>query len=216
MPLDPLHDLRPVVAATNTPYVLLANTSLPVRSVGEFIAYARDHAGKMNHASNSSSTMLVSELFKTRANLSYTDINYKGASQAMNDTMAGATQFCFVDLGSGSTAIQGGLLKPLGLTSASAYQLAPNIPSIAETGLPGFAVESRTLLFAPAKTPDDIVGKLNQAFQAALDSPDVRDRLRSMGQVALAEPRDATMAALEAEAAQWKRLIRERDIHFDQ
>ncbi len=216
MPLEPMRDLRPVIAVTNTPYVLLANSKLPVRSVKDFITYVQENSGKLNHASNSSSTMLVSELFKSQAKLEYTDINYKGASQAMNDTMAGATQFCFVDLGSGSSAIQGGMLKALGLTSSKGYPLAPDIPPIAESGLPGFSVESRTLVFAPAKTSDAIVDRLNVAFQAALDSPEVRDRLRSMGQVTLSEAPRATLANLEAEAAQWKQLISDRNIHFEQ
>lgn len=216
MPLDPLHDLVPVTTATLTPYVLLANRSLPAKTLPEFIAYLKENPKKLNHASNSSSTMLVSELFRSQANVDYVDINYRGASNAIAATIAGTTQFCFVDLGSGSFAIDQGTLNALGVTSRTRSKMRPEIPTLAEQGLPGYAVDSSTLLLAPAKTPPEVLATLNSAFTQALKSPEVNAKLTAMGQVVAANGADETMRNLTSEAEQWKKLIEERHIQFGQ
>jgi tripartite-type tricarboxylate transporter receptor subunit TctC len=214
MPLDPLKDLVPVTVATTTPFVLLANDNLPAKSVGELIAYARANPGKLNHASNSATTILVSELFKTQAKIDYVDINFRGASEAITATQAGTTQFCFVDLGSGSSAIAGKTLRPLALTMKERYPLAPEIPTFAEAGLPGVSASSMTLVMAPRNVPRGIMDKLGMEFRAALQAPDVAARLRSMGQVVDDGSAEQTGAALRKEAQDWQALIKERNIHF--
>jgi tripartite-type tricarboxylate transporter receptor subunit TctC len=214
MPLDPLRDLVLVATATHTPFVLLANNDLPVKSLAEFIAHLKANPGKLNHASNSATTILNSELLKARANVDYVDINYRGASQAIIATQGGSTQFCFVDLGSGSPAIQGKTLRALGLTSPKRYELASDIPTIAEQGLPGYATDSTTLLLAPANTPKDIVEKISAAFQQARQSPDVKQKLNGIGQAVSTASLEEATAGLRAEAQQWKQLIAERGIKF--
>jgi tripartite-type tricarboxylate transporter receptor subunit TctC len=214
MPIDPLRDLTLVATATNTPFVLLANNDLPARNLPEFLAHLKANPGKLNHASNSATTILNSELLKARANVDYVDINYRGASQAIIATQGGSTQFCFVDLGSGSPAIQGKTLRALGLTSPKRYELAPDIPTIAEQGLPGYATASTTLLLAPANTPKDIVEKISSAFQHARQLPDVQQKLNGIGQAVSTDSMDEATAALGAEAQQWKQLIAERGIKF--
>jgi len=216
MPLEPLRDLTPVTTATETPYVLLANQSLPAKTLPELIAYLKANPKKLNHASNSSSTMLVSELFKAQADVDYLDVNYRGASNAIVATIAGTTQFCFVDLGSGSSAIEGKTLNVLGLTSGTRYKLQPDIPTLAERGLPGFGVDSTTLLLAPANTPPDIMENLHSVFTQALRAPDVTAKLMSMGQVVEANSSEETMRNLRQEAEQWQKLIKERHIQFGQ
>ena len=139
MPLDPLRDLTPVTIATQTPFVLLLNPAVPAKTVPEFIAHLRANPGKLNHASNSATTMLVSELFKQQAKVDYLDVNYRGASQAIVATHGGTTEFCFVDLGSATAAIEGKTLRALGLTSPTRYKLNPDIPTFAEHGLPGYS-----------------------------------------------------------------------------
>jgi tripartite-type tricarboxylate transporter receptor subunit TctC len=214
MPIDPLSDLTLVATATHTPFVLLANNDLPVKTLPELIAHLKANPGKLNHASNSATTILNSELFKARAALDYVDINYRGASQAIVATQGGSTQFCFVDLGSGSPAIEGKTLRALGLTSPKRYELAPDIPTIAEQGLPGYATDSTTLLLAPANTPTDIVEKISAAFQQARRSPDVRQKLNAIGQAVSTDSLEEATAALRSEAQQWKQLIAERGIKF--
>jgi tripartite-type tricarboxylate transporter receptor subunit TctC len=214
MPIDPLRDLTLVATATNTPFVLLANNDLPAKTLPEFLAHLKANPGKLNHASNSATTILNSELLKARANVDYVDINYRGASQAIIATQGGSTQFCFVDLGSGSPAIQGKTLRALGLTSPNRYELAPDIPTIAEQGLPGYATASTTLLLAPASTPKDILEKISAAFQQARQSPDVKQKLSGIGQAVSTDSVDQATVALRAEAQQWKQLIAERGIKF--
>ena len=214
MPIDPLRDLTLVATATHTPFVLLANNDLPVKNLPEFIAHLKANPGKLNHASNSATTILNSELLKARANVDYVDINYRGASQAIVATQGGSTQFCFVDLGSGSSAIHGKTLQVLGLTSPKRYELAPDIPTIAEQGLPGFATDSTTLLLAPGNTPKNIVEKIGAAFQQARLAPEVKQKLNAMGQAVSQNNVEEAIEALRAEAQQWKQLIAERSIKF--
>ena len=216
MPLDPLRDLTLVATATHTPFVLLVNNDVPAKTLPEFITHLKANPGKLNHASNSATTILNSELLKARANVSYVDVSYRGASQAIVATQAGTTQLCFVDLGSGSPAIQGNTLRALGLTSPKRYELAPDIPTIAEQGLPGYATSSTTLLLAPANTPKEIVDKISAAFQQAREAPDVKQKLNAIGQAVSTESPAESIAALRAEAQLWQQLIAERDIKFSQ
>jgi tripartite-type tricarboxylate transporter receptor subunit TctC len=212
MPLDPLAELTPVTIATRTSFVLVVNPSIPAKTLPEFIAHLRANPGKLNHASNSATTMLASELFKMRAGVDYLDVNFRGASQALLATQSGTTDFCFVDLGSATPAIDGKLLRPLAITSPTRYELAPDIPTLAEQGLPGYSVTSMTLLFAPANTPADILDKLNAAAQQALESPEVSGKLRAIGQAVSGGSRAQAAEALRSEAQQWKKLISERNI----
>jgi tripartite-type tricarboxylate transporter receptor subunit TctC len=214
IPLDPLKDLAPVTIATSTPFVLLANLNLPAKSVAEFVAYSRAIPGKLNHGSNSTTTILVSELFKTQAKIDYVDVNFRGASEAIVATQAGTTQFCFVDLGTGMSAIAGKTLRPLALTAPERYPLAPDIPTFAEAELPGMSVLSLTLIAAPANIPRAIMNTLRGKFQQALEAPDVQAKLRGMGQVITVGQTDDFTNILVAESEQWKKLIKERNIHF--
>jgi tripartite-type tricarboxylate transporter receptor subunit TctC len=216
MPLDPLRDLTLVTTATHTPFVLLVNNDVPAKTLPEFITHLKANPGKLNHASNSATTILNSELLKARANVSYVDVSYRGASQAIVATQAGTTQLCFVDLGSGSPAIQGNTLRALGLTSPKRYELAPDLPTIAEQGLPGYATSSTTLLLTPTNTPKEIVDKISAAFRRARESPDVKQKLNAIGQAVSTESPAESIAALRAEAQLWQQLIAERDIKFSQ
>jgi tripartite-type tricarboxylate transporter receptor subunit TctC len=215
MPLDPAKDLKPITIVTDTPFVLLANPSVPAKNLSEFISYLKANPGKLNHASNSSTTMLMSELFKQRAGVDYVDVNFRGASKAMQATLAGTTQFCFVDLGSGTSAIKAKTLRPLGLTSPQSYSLS-GIPSMAEQGLHGYSASAKTLVFAPAKTPAPIMDKLNGIFREALKVPDLKSRLNTMGQVVVGDSAEDALKQLQPEAEQWKTLIKERHITFGQ
>jgi len=214
MPLDPLHDLTPVTTATTTDFVLLVNPSLPAKNIGDFIRYLKANPGKLNHASNSATTMLVSELFKAQAGVEYVDVNYRGASQAIQDAASGVVQFCFVDLGTGSAAIEGKLLLPLAITGPVRSKLNPSIPTLAESGLPGYSVSSSTLLLAPANVPAEIMTQLNAAFRHSLEAPEVNSKLVAMGQVVVGNSSQETEALLKPEAAQFKKLIADRNIQF--
>ncbi|WP_418901748.1 Bug family tripartite tricarboxylate transporter substrate binding protein [Terripilifer ovatus] len=214
MPLDPLHDLTPVTTATTTDFVLLVNPSLPVKTIGDFIRYLKANPGKLNHASNSATTMLVSELFKAQAGVEYVDVNYRGASQAIQDAAAGVVQFCFVDLGTGTSPIEGKLLVPLAITGPVRSKLNPSIPTLAESGLPGYSVSSSTLLLAPANVPAEIMAQLNAAFRHSLETPEVNSKLVAMGQVVVGNSAQEAEALLKPEADQFRKLIADRNIQF--
>ena len=214
MPLDPLRDLAPVTIAAQTPFVLLLNPAVPARTVPELVAHLRANPGKLNHGSNSATTILVSELFKQQAGVEYLDVNYRGASQAIVATLGGTTEFCFVDLGSATSAIEGKTLHPVGLTTPTRYKLNPDIPTFAEHGLSGVAASALTLLLAPANVPGEIMSKLNAGFQQALEAPDVAAKLLGMGQAVMGGSSEQAAQALRPEAQQWQKLIKERNIQF--
>jgi tripartite-type tricarboxylate transporter receptor subunit TctC len=158
--------------------------------------------------------MLVSEYFKSRAGADYVDVNYRGASQAINDTIAGATQFCFVDFASATTAMKNRTLIPLGVSTPERYPLAPQLPTIAEQGLPGFSVSSLSGTFAPAKTPKDIITKLNTTFRKVLADPQVAARLKGMGFHLASSSSEELTQLLRAQAKQWRSFIKEHNIKF--
>jgi tripartite-type tricarboxylate transporter receptor subunit TctC len=213
IPFDPFRDLVPVASLTRGTFVLLANPKLPVRTVSEFIAYLRANPGKLNHGSNSATTILLSALFRSLAKVDYVNVSYKGASQAINDTMAGMIEFCFTDLGSALPAIQGGTLKPLAVASPARYSLLPDVPALADE-LPGFAMDGGMILLAPGKTPPDVVGKLNDFVRRALASEELRQRLALMGQLPGEGSPQQIQQSLRSEAERWRALIKEQGIRF--
>jgi len=214
IPFDPFNDLAPVASLTRGTFVLLANASLPFNTPAEFVAYLRANPGKLNHGTNSATTILLSALFKSLAKVDYVDISYKGASQAITDTMAGVIQFCFVDYGSASAAIESGKLKSIGVTSASRYSLVPDLPAIADT-VPGFVLGGGMILLAPGKIPNDIRDQLNDFVRTALASDDMRSKIQAMGNLPGEGTPEQIQQSLRTEADRWKALIKERNIRFN-
>jgi len=214
IPFDPFRDLAPVASLTRGTFVLLANPNLPFSTPAEFVAYLRANPGKLNHGTNSATTILLSALFKSLAKVDYVDISYKGASQAITDTMAGVIQFCFVDYGSASPAIESGKLKSIGVTSPERYSLVPDLPPIADT-VPGFELGGGMILLAPGKIPNDIRDRLNGFVRTALASDDVQSKIRIMGNLPGEGTPEAIQQSLRTEADRWKALIKERNIHFN-
>jgi tripartite-type tricarboxylate transporter receptor subunit TctC len=216
LPLDPMHDLVPVTITTSNPFVLLINSSVPAKSVQELVAYLKANPGKLNHASNSASTMLVSELFKARAGVDYTDVNFRGGGPAIISTEAGDTQLCFVDLASATAALSNDRVRVLAVTTADRYKLRPDLPTLAEGGVTGYSAAAWGVVLAPAKTPADIVANINSAFREALESPDVVERIHSVGNEAFGSSSEEAIRILTAETDQWSNLVRERHIHLMQ
>jgi tripartite-type tricarboxylate transporter receptor subunit TctC len=213
IPFDPFRDLLPVASLTRGTFVLLVNPNLPVNTASEFITHLRANPGKLNHGSNSATTILLSALFRSLAKVDYVDVNYKGASRAINDTMAGVIQFCFTDYGSALPAIQGGKLKALAVASPTRYSLVPDIPALADD-LPGFAMDGGMILLAPGKTPPAVVDKLNGFVRQALASQEIRQRIEMMGQLPGEGSPKQLQRTLRSEAARWKALIKDQGINF--
>lgn len=214
MPLDPLRELTPVLIISQGAYVLLVNKNLPVKSLSDFVALLRQNPGKYSHASNSASTILVSELFKSIAKVDYVDVNYRGASEAIVATQSGVTQFCFVDGGSAVAAMKGGTLRPLAQTTPTRSKLLPDIPTFVERGITGLTASTYVLLMAPAQTPPNIVDRINEAFQKALHDPEVIKAIARLANEVGGTAKVEVKSELLAEAHHWQQLIMERNIKF--
>jgi len=196
IPYDAQKDFEPVTQIASTPNVLIVNPSLPVHSVREFIAYAKAHPGALNFGSGSTGSAghLAGELFKRMAGIEMTHVPYKGAAPAMTDLIAGQVQLMFDNLASALTQIKAGKVRALAVTTAKRTPLAPDLPTIAESGLPGFDINTWFGLFVPAKTPRPVVDRLHDEFVKALKAPDVRGKMLALG----AEPVGNTPAQFAA------------------
>ena len=186
MPYDAQKDFTPVILVAGVPNVLEVNPSLPVHTVQELIAYAKANPGKLNFASsgNGTSIHLSGELFKAMTGVQMTHVPYKGSAPALADLAGGQVQLMFDNLPSSLGLIKGGKLRAIAVTSTTRSSALPDIPTIAESGLPGYEASSWFGVLAPAKTPPAIVDKLNAAIGAWLASPEAKEKLASQGAVA--------------------------------
>jgi tripartite-type tricarboxylate transporter receptor subunit TctC len=211
---DPLRELVPIAVTTHQPYVLVANKAVPGDSLAGLVSYMRKNPEKLNHASNSVSTMLVSELFKSIAKVDYVDVNFRGAANALVATQSGTTQFAFVDLGSGTMALQSNELRALGVTTADRYGPNPKIPTFVEQGFAGLVVISTSVLMVPKDTSRDIVETIKLATSRTLKSPETVARFHAIGLDAGQQSGDEAYQALMEAKQGWEKLIKERNIRF--
>ncbi len=210
IPYDAEKDFKPVTQLASTPNVLVVNPSLPVHDVREFIAYAKANPGKLNFGSGSTGSAghLAGELFKSMAGVEMTHVPYKGAAPAMNDLISGQINLMFDNLASSLTQVKAGKIHALAVTTAARSPLAPELPTIAESGLPGFDINTWFGLFVPAGTPPEVVNVLHDEFNHALSDPDIREKMLALG----AEPVGSTPAQFAAyirsESAKYARIIK--------
>jgi tripartite-type tricarboxylate transporter receptor subunit TctC len=212
LPYNPQRDLAPVMLVSTAPFVLIVNKAVPANSLQEFVAHLRANPGRLNHASNSASTILASELFKSLAKVEYEDINYKGGILAAQSAAAGDTQFALVDLGSATTYMNGGRVRALAVSTAQRFKTHREIPTFDESGVPGYSVDAWIVLLAPAKTPPDIVAKINADLRRVLAMPDVVGRIESIGNEVIASSPEEAARVLELDAEKWVRLVKDRHI----
>ena len=183
MPYDAKKDFAPITLVAITPNVLVVNPSLPVHSVKELIAYAKAHPGKLSFGSGSigSAGHLAGELFKVDTGVDMVHVPYKGAAPAMQALLAGDTQIMFDNLASAMGQVKAGKLRALAVTTAQRSKLAPDLPTMAEAGVPGFDISTWFGLLAPAGTPPDVIAKWNAGVTKILSSPEMRERLEAQG-----------------------------------
>jgi tripartite-type tricarboxylate transporter receptor subunit TctC len=210
-------DFAPVILVAGVPNVLVVNPSLPVHSVQELIAYAKANPGKLNFASsgNGTSIHLSGELFKAMTGVEMTHVPYKGSAPALTDLIGGQVQLMFDNLPSSLGFIKAGKLRALAVTSAARSATLPDLPTIAESGLPGFEASSWFGVLAPAGTPRDIVQKLNQAIASWLATPEARQRLLAQGAIAAGGTPEAFAKHIEAETAKWAKVVKASGAHID-
>ncbi len=182
LPYDPLRDFAPVINAISTPIFLAANAALPIRSVRELIDYAKAHPG-LNYGSPGSGTPhhLGMEQFKLLAQVNMTNIPYKGVAQSVPALMVGDVAVTFAALPSLAPHVKAGKVRLIAVGSANRTPLMPDLPTIAEAGLPGFVIKAEVGFLAPAGTPRDVIAKLNSEIAKVLAAPDVVQRLSALG-----------------------------------
>ena len=217
MPYDHVKDFAPVILVAGVPNVLVVNPSLPVHSVHELIDYAKANPGKLNFASsgNGTSIHLSGELFKTMAGVQMTHVPYKGSAPALADLMGGQVQLMFDNLPSSLGLIKGGKLRAVAVTSTTRAAALPDVPTIAESGLPGFEASSWFGLLAPAGTPHDVVGKLNGVVAAWLATPEAKDKLLAQGAIAAGGSPEAFAKHIESETSKWAKVVKASGAHID-
>jgi tripartite-type tricarboxylate transporter receptor subunit TctC len=207
-------DFAPISMVGRTPNVLVVHPSVPVKSVQELIVLAKAKPGVLNFASAApgSSIFLAGELFKQMAGVDIVRVNYKGTGPAINDVIAGQVQMVFGTAPAVMPHVRSGRLKALGVTSAKPSPLAPGLPTVAESGLPGYESGGIYLVMAPAKTPAPIVRRLNVEIGRVLDQPEVKERFLGSGIESGPSSPQELAATITAENAKWSKVIREAGI----
>jgi tripartite-type tricarboxylate transporter receptor subunit TctC len=214
---DPQKDFVAVAQLVSFSNVLAVHPSVPANSIAELIAYAKAHPGKLSYSSSGSggSPHMSSALFLSMAGIDAVHIPYKGSAPALTDLVSGQVQFTFGDPLATLPHVRAGKLRALGVSGARRLAIAPDIPTVAESGLPGYVVNGWLGVVAPAGTPRDIVERLNAQINRALADPAVQEKLRTLA----AEPGTGTAADFQryiaAENQQWSRLVREAKITAD-
>lgn len=206
---EPAKDLIAVSAIASVPFLLVANTGFPANNIQELIQIAKTKPGEVNFASPGTGTTnhLVGELLKTMARIDMVHIPYKGAAPAMNDVAGGTVQIMSGDISTLLPMIEGGRLKPLAVTGARRSPLIPNVPTVAESGVPGFEANGWFGLYAPAETPHEIISKLVDAMTVVLKDPEVTNRIAALGGTTLSLSGNAFTEFSAKERAKWKGVI---------
>jgi tripartite-type tricarboxylate transporter receptor subunit TctC len=210
IPYDPVRDFTPITQVASTPNVLVVHPSIPAANVKEFIAYAKANPGKLNFGSGSTGSAghLAGELFKTMAGVEMTHVPYKGAAPAMQDLVGGQIQLMFDNLASSLAQVKAGRVKALAVTTARRSALAPELPTIAESGLPGFDISTWFGVFAPAGTPREVVASLHTEFTRALAAQDVSDRMLALGAEPIGSKPEEFAMYIRTESEKYARVIK--------
>lgn len=217
LPYDTLRDFSNVALIATSPNVLLLHPSVPANSVQELIAYVKARPGGLHYASSSAggATHLTAELFKTAAGINLIHVPYKGAAPAMTDLLGGQVTMMFDVLSTSMPHVRAGKLKALGVSSSRRSAIAPDVPTIAESGLPGFEAISWFGLYAPAGVPKDTVNRLNAEVVRILQLPGVKEKLAQQGAEPGAMNAEQFDAFLRAELAKWARAVKDSGAKAD-
>ncbi len=218
VPYDPVADFAPISLLVVVPNVLVVSPDLPVETVGELIALLKANPGRYSYASAGYGTPshLSGELFKTMAGVDMVHVPYKGAGPALVDLMGGFVPIMFDNLPSSAEFVRSGKLRGIAVTTAERAAALPELPTVGESGLPGFETYSWNALFAPAGTPLDVLARLNQAVVKALADPEVRTTLEGSGAVIVGSTPADLALHVRAELAKWAPVVRASGAQFDQ
>jgi len=211
---DFARDFAPVVLMVVNQHLLAAHPSVPASSVKELVALAKAKPGQVTYASygSGSSSHLAAELFKMMAGVDLLHVPYKGAAPAISDVLGGQVNVLFADVAPMLTHVRSGKLKALGIASARRFEGLPDVPTISESGVPGFESGGFLGLVAPARTPAAVISALNAAAQKTLAMPDVRERLLALASPPVGGPPEEFQKRIRDEIDKWARVIRAANI----
>jgi tripartite-type tricarboxylate transporter receptor subunit TctC len=211
MPFDPLKDLAAVGGCCEVATILVVHPSLPVKSVKEFIALAKSNPAKLSYASSGFGTTshLAAELFRVLARVDMVHVPYKADSIAMPDVLAGRVPVMFMLQTTAMPQIKSGKIKPLAVSTTARSPAVPDLPTVAEAGLPGYEISAWFGLFVPAATPREIVERLGAASVKGIRSPDMKERLLEQGFVPTGTPPAEFAAFFRGEGQKWARVVKE-------
>lgn len=214
---DTLRDFTPVGLSGGFPLALVVKADLPVKSVDDLVRLARSQPGRLSYASAGAATSshLTMELFKSRTHLDIVHVPYKGEAPALNDLLAGQVDVVFTSLASVLPHLSNPRLKVLAVTTENRSKLAPDIPTVAESGVPGFQSTGWYGLMAPTGTPAPIVERLNRELVTVLENADMRARLQAMGLEAFSSSPEAMRRFIAEDMAKWRKVIAESGIKVD-
>jgi tripartite-type tricarboxylate transporter receptor subunit TctC len=208
---DPLKDLVPISLVSTNPLMLLVHPSVKANSVQELVALARAEPGRLNYSSAGigALTYFSAELFKTKTGTQITHVAYRGGAQATMAVIAGDVQLTFANMSDAISQIEGAKVRALGVTTAKRSPAAPNMPTLAEQGIPGYAAESWNAMFAPKGTPQPIIDRLTAVVSEMAKDKSIQKRMTDFGSVAVASSPDELSRMLREETAQWANLVKE-------
>jgi tripartite-type tricarboxylate transporter receptor subunit TctC len=214
---NPVTDLTPVALLAQMPYLLTVNPSLPAKSVQDIIKLAKAQPGKLVYSTSGAGTSshLTMEMFRSAAKLDMLHVPYKGGAPSVTAVMSGEAQMTFNVITGTLPYVKSGKMRAIGVSSAKRAEVAPEIPTIAEGGLPGFEVLAWYNMFAPAKTPRPIVNRINGEINRMLQLPDVRERFRALGVSPLSGTPEDLGKLLKSEIVRYGKLIKETGIKIE-
>jgi tripartite-type tricarboxylate transporter receptor subunit TctC len=217
LPYDPIRDFSPVILLATSPFILVVNPAVPAKSVKELIALAKAKPGQLNYGSagSGSSLHMTAELFKLEAGLDITHVPYKGTSPALIDLMANQVQMIFSTMPTMVPHVKSGKLRALGVSSVNRAEAVPDVPTVAEAGVPGFEVLNWQGVVVPKKTPDSIVQKLNRALLTTLKSPEMISSLATQGLDAAGGTPDQFGALMKSEIEKYAKVAKQAKIRLE-
>jgi tripartite-type tricarboxylate transporter receptor subunit TctC len=212
---NPSTDFQPISLVAQSPNILVSSPKFDAKSVADVIARAKAAPGKLNVANGATMHLLNAAMFRSMAGLSWTDVPYKGSGPALNDIMSGQVDLLFDQLPSSLAQVEGGRIKAVAVTSAKRTSVAPDIPTIAESGLPAFEATSWWGVFAPPNTPAEVVAKLNSAIHQALVDPQLLMSFKQMGLEAWQSTPEEFAHLLVDERSKWQKVITDNNIEVN-
>ncbi len=212
IPYDPIKDFAPISRIGNLPFMLVIDPKIPAHTVPEFVAYAKANPGKLSYASSNTIGQVAGATLVRLAGLDLVPVPYKATPQAINDVMTGRVAMMFVDFAVGSPQAKAGNVRALAVTTKERSALLPDIPSMTEAGLPALDLVPWNAMFAPAKTPEPIIGQLNRELRRIVDDPQIKARLAALGFDAFSSTPEELATFVRADLAKWTQWVKDAGI----